>query len=283
MPRRSRLHTPKPHSRPGEKPDFSYLEISPAGAVPRPDVNARVRDIGGLATSLVRVLDDDHRAVGPWHPHLDAADLQIGLKHMLLTRLFDDRMQRTQRQGKITFYMRSLGEEAVSVAQAMALPPGRHAVPVVSQPGPVHRPRTTAGRPDVPAAVQHTRHVQGPAAAGDVSLGGGTDLLDLGQSRHAVPAGGGLGDGRCHQGRGRHRRELAGRRLERRGGFSPRDAVCLGLPGPGDPERGEQPVGDFDLPGLRGRRAALALPRAARATGWRASASTATISSPSTR
>ena len=43
---------------------------------------------------------------------------------MLLTRVFDDRMQRTQRQGKISFYMRSLGEEAVSVAQCMALRPG---------------------------------------------------------------------------------------------------------------------------------------------------------------
>ena len=42
---------------------------------------------------------------------------------MLLTRVFDDRMQRTQRQGKISFYMRSLGEEAVSVAQCMALRP----------------------------------------------------------------------------------------------------------------------------------------------------------------
>ena len=58
MPRRSRLHTPKPHSRPGEKPDFSYLETSPAGAVGRPDVNAKVRDIGHLAYEMVRVLDD---------------------------------------------------------------------------------------------------------------------------------------------------------------------------------------------------------------------------------
>jgi len=31
---------------------------------------------------------------------------------MLLTRLFDDRMQRNQRAGKISFYIRSLGEEA---------------------------------------------------------------------------------------------------------------------------------------------------------------------------
>ena len=42
---------------------------------------------------------------------------------MLLTRVFDDRMQRIQRSGKISFYMRSYGEEAVSVAMAMALRP----------------------------------------------------------------------------------------------------------------------------------------------------------------
>jgi 2-oxoisovalerate dehydrogenase E1 component alpha subunit len=123
MPRRSRLHIPQHHSRPGEEPDFSYLETSPAGAVPRPDVNARVRDIGNLAIEMVRVLDDSHVAIGPWNPHLEVHDLQIGLRHMLLTRIFDERMQRAQRQGKTSFYMRCLGEEAVSVAQGMALRP----------------------------------------------------------------------------------------------------------------------------------------------------------------
>jgi 2-oxoisovalerate dehydrogenase E1 component alpha subunit len=123
MNRPSRLHVPKPPARPGEPPDFSYVQISPAGAVPRPDLNVSVRDAEGLAFSLVRVLDEQHRAVGPWNPHLEPADLQVGLRHMLLTRIYDDRMQRTQRQGKISFYMRSLGEEAVSVAAAMALRP----------------------------------------------------------------------------------------------------------------------------------------------------------------
>jgi len=33
-------------------------------------------------------------------------------------------MQRAQRQGKISFYMQSLGEEAISIAQGMALEPG---------------------------------------------------------------------------------------------------------------------------------------------------------------
>src|SRR5271154_3813400 len=124
MNKRSRLHLPSPPARPGEVPDFSYVELSPAGAVARPDVNARARDIGALSLGLVRVLDDAGDAVGPWHPHLDAEHLQIGLRHMLLTRLYDDRMQRNQRAGKISFYIRSLGEEAVSVAQCMALRPG---------------------------------------------------------------------------------------------------------------------------------------------------------------
>src|SRR5271170_2135431 len=124
MNKRSRLHLPNPPARPGEQPDFSYVHLSPAGAVARPDVNARARDLGSLAVEMVRVLNDAHDAVGPWHPHLEAEELQVGLRHMLLTRLFDDRMQRTQRAGKISFYMRSLGEEAVSVAQCMALRPG---------------------------------------------------------------------------------------------------------------------------------------------------------------
>jgi 2-oxoisovalerate dehydrogenase E1 component alpha subunit len=123
MEKRSRLHLPRVPARPGEPPDFSYLQVSPAGAVTRPDVSARARDITGMAQELVRVLDDAHDAVGAWNPRLPVADLQLGLRHMLLTRLFDERMQRTQRAGKISFYIRSLGEEAVSVAQCMALRP----------------------------------------------------------------------------------------------------------------------------------------------------------------
>jgi 2-oxoisovalerate dehydrogenase E1 component alpha subunit len=84
---------------------------------------APLADIEHLAGELVRVLDDEGRAVGPWNPHLDPADLQVGLRHMVLTRRFDDRMQRIQRQGRISFYMKSTGEEAVSIAGAMALRP----------------------------------------------------------------------------------------------------------------------------------------------------------------
>src|SRR6202000_3461420 len=135
MIKQSRLHLPRVPARPGEVPDFSYVELSPAGSVPRPEVNARARDMSALSVDLVRVLDDKGDAVGPWHPHLEAGDLQVGLRHMLLTRLFDDRMQRMQRAGKISFYIRSLGEEAIAVAQGMALRPSDMLFPAYRQQG----------------------------------------------------------------------------------------------------------------------------------------------------
>ncbi len=124
MANKSRLHIPRPTARPGEKPDFSYLNLSPAGSIDKPPVDARTRDMEDLSHQLVRVLDDEHRAQGPWNPNIDAAALQTALRWMLLNRVFDDRMWQIQRQGRISFYMQATGEEAVSTAQAMALRPG---------------------------------------------------------------------------------------------------------------------------------------------------------------
>ena len=135
MPRPSRLHVLRVPARPGEPPDFSYVRLSPAGAVPRPDVVTPAAEIESLSVDLIRVLDDDHRAVGPWNPHLDVDVLQVALRHMMLTRVFDDRMLRTQRQGKISFYMKSTGEEAVAVAAAMALRPSDMLFPAYRQQG----------------------------------------------------------------------------------------------------------------------------------------------------
>ncbi|HUN77079.1 MAG TPA: thiamine pyrophosphate-dependent enzyme [Steroidobacteraceae bacterium] len=121
--RASRLHVPHPPARPGDRPNFDYLKLSPAGSVSRPEITAPLDSTAHLAQELVRVIDDEGHALGPWNPHLDAADLQVGLRHMVLTRSFDERMQRIQRQGRISFYMKSTGEEAVSIAAAMALRP----------------------------------------------------------------------------------------------------------------------------------------------------------------
>jgi 2-oxoisovalerate dehydrogenase E1 component alpha subunit len=118
------LHIPRPTARPGDTPDFSYLQLSPAGAVDRPDVSARAGDIEDLALKMVRVLDDDHAAKGPWNPNLDPDTLLEALRLMVLNRAYDDRMQRMQRQGKVTFYIQALGEEAVSIGAGLAFEDG---------------------------------------------------------------------------------------------------------------------------------------------------------------
>lgn len=124
MNKKSRLHIPHPSARPGDEPDFSYLNLSPAGAVDKPPVSSRTRNIEHLSSGLVRVLDDDHEAKGTWNPNIDPSELQVALRWMLLNRVFDERMWQIQRQGRISFYMQALGEEAVSIAQGMALRPG---------------------------------------------------------------------------------------------------------------------------------------------------------------
>ena len=121
---KSRLQIPRPSARPGEEPDFSYLELSPAGAVDKPAIGSRTRDIEYMSSGLVRVLDDDFEAKGPWDPNLEPEKLQVALRWMLLNRAFDDRMWQIQREGRISVYMLARGEEAISIAQGMALRAG---------------------------------------------------------------------------------------------------------------------------------------------------------------
>ncbi|MFC4295334.1 3-methyl-2-oxobutanoate dehydrogenase (2-methylpropanoyl-transferring) subunit alpha [Novosphingobium tardum] len=115
------LHVPEPRFRPGDAVDYSHLAIPAAGAQPRPDERCQPAETNPLCTDLVRVLGDDHLAVGPWNPRLDADTLRAMLRAMALTRAFDERMYRGQRQGKTSFYMKCTGEEATSVAPAFAL------------------------------------------------------------------------------------------------------------------------------------------------------------------
>ena len=115
------LHVPQPPGRPGDPPDFSGLQLADAGVAFRPEISAHARDTHDLAYSLIRVLDDSGKAVGPWDPKLDAETLRRGLRAMVLTRVFDDRMYRAQRQGKTSFYMKCTGEEAIACAQALVV------------------------------------------------------------------------------------------------------------------------------------------------------------------
>jgi 2-oxoisovalerate dehydrogenase E1 component alpha subunit len=130
-----KFRVPEPPARPGDEPDFSYVEVPPAGSVRRPETDVHPTDIRDLAEALVRVLDDEGRAVGPWAAEVPADDLRAGLKAMMTTRSYDDRMQRAQRQGKTSFYMRCRGEEAFAVAQALTLGPRDMFFPTYRQQG----------------------------------------------------------------------------------------------------------------------------------------------------
>jgi 2-oxoisovalerate dehydrogenase E1 component alpha subunit len=129
------LHVPEPPFRPGDKPDFSSLRIPAAGEAPRPDVACADEETFPLVNSLVRVLDDAGRAVGPWDPKLDPDTLRKMLKDMKTVRVFDDRMYRAQRQGKTSFYMKCTGEEAIAVAAAAAMDPEDMHFPTYRQQG----------------------------------------------------------------------------------------------------------------------------------------------------
>jgi 2-oxoisovalerate dehydrogenase E1 component alpha subunit len=130
-----RFHVPQPASRPGEKPDFSHVVVPKAGSVQRPPVDVDPREIRDLAYSIIRVLDSEGQAVGPWVPDLDKDALIRGLRHMMTLRAFDARMQMAQRQGKTSFYMQHTGEEAVSCAFRIALSPGDMNFPTYRQAG----------------------------------------------------------------------------------------------------------------------------------------------------
>jgi len=129
-----RLHIPAHHGKPGQHADFSDLRLPPAGQFGRPDIAVAASTTHPLANALIRVLDDG-KAVGEWDPKLDPETVRAGLRAMMLTRAYDERMYRAQRAGKTSFYMKCTGEEAIGVAQAMALAPDDMVFPTYRQQG----------------------------------------------------------------------------------------------------------------------------------------------------
>lgn len=129
------LHVPEPSSRPGQTPAFADWGFPDAGSVQRPEIDVAPDEIRDLAYSLIRVLDDQGNAVGPWGGLLSDEELIVGLRHMMRLRAFDARMLMAQRQGKTSFYMQHLGEEAVSTAFRSALNEGDMNFPTYRQAG----------------------------------------------------------------------------------------------------------------------------------------------------
>ncbi|MEO3416921.1 3-methyl-2-oxobutanoate dehydrogenase (2-methylpropanoyl-transferring) subunit alpha [Roseovarius sp. CAU 1744] len=129
------LKVPQPEYRPGDTPDFSGLEIPAAGSVRRPPVDANPEDMRDLAFTIIRVLDDAGKAQGDWAGSLSDDEIAQGLRDMMTLRIYDARMMTAQRQGKTSFYMQHLGEEAISCAFQRALQKGDMNFPTYRQAG----------------------------------------------------------------------------------------------------------------------------------------------------
>lgn len=114
------LYIPQPPARPGDKARFDHLSFDIGAAARMPDWRTPETELRDLPYGLVRVLGVEGSA---WDPHLDSDILRKGLRAMVQTRLFEDRFFRAHRQGKVSFFMKSTGEEAIGVAQSMALEP----------------------------------------------------------------------------------------------------------------------------------------------------------------
>jgi 2-oxoisovalerate dehydrogenase E1 component alpha subunit len=129
------LYVPEPATRPGDEASFCGIEIPAPGSVSFVEYDCKPADIRDYAFKLIRVLSDDHSAVGDWDPGLNPDQLVEGLRAMMMTRAYDNRMVRMQRQGKTSFYMKCTGEEAIAVAGAMALKRGDMCFPTYRQQG----------------------------------------------------------------------------------------------------------------------------------------------------
>ncbi len=129
------LTVPEPQCRPGDRPDFSGFKVPVAGKVRRPAVYAELDQVTDYAHEIIRVIDDSGKAQGDWAGELsDDASIE-GLRQMMTLRVFDARMLIAQRQGKTSFYMQALGEEAVACAFQKALNPGDMNFPTYRQQG----------------------------------------------------------------------------------------------------------------------------------------------------
>lgn len=130
-----RLHVPEPSARPGQTTDFSYLKLSPAGALPALPLDTSSQQTASYTQGLIRVLDDDGNAVGDWAKDIPDELLLRAMHAMLKTRAYDARLLIAQRQKKTSFYIQCLGEEAIAIGQTLALRDGDMHFPTYRQQG----------------------------------------------------------------------------------------------------------------------------------------------------
>lgn len=84
---------------------------------------------------MLRILDIDGTYDSKLEPRLPADLLTTAYRHLVLVRTLDTRMLSLQRQGRIGFWVPSLGEEACQIGSAMALEKRDWVFPAYREPG----------------------------------------------------------------------------------------------------------------------------------------------------
>ena len=156
-------------ARPVSWPTSRTSKLRPPAVSLRPEPTLNPSDIRDLAYSLIRVLDDDGAAVGPWVPNRCCAGLHEGLRAMMMTRAFDERMIDRAAPGQdlvLHALHRRRGDRRRRKrwrcdADDMCLPD-------LPPAGIADRPPLAAGRDDVPGLSNAKRPAERPAVAGHV-------------------------------------------------------------------------------------------------------------------
>ena len=78
-------------------------------------------EIGKFSVKWLQVMDENGKVDGKLMPKLAEAELLRMYEYMILTRTFDDKAFKLQRQGRIGTFGQSLGQEASQVGAALAL------------------------------------------------------------------------------------------------------------------------------------------------------------------
>ena len=248
------LHVPEPSVRPGGRPDFSHVGIAEAGKVRRPPIDVSPSDIRDYAYTMIRALDDKGEAVGDWAGSLNADDLRKGLRDMMLTRAFDARMLLSQRQGKTSFYITCLGEEAIATAHRKALAEGDMCFPTYRQQGLL----IALGWPIVDMMCEifsnEKDHLNGRQLPGLYSFKKAGFFTVSGNLGTQYPQAVGWAMASAISGDTRIASGWIGEGVDSGKRFPCGAGVRLRLPAAGHSQRRQQPVGDLVLSGHRGGR-----------------------------
>jgi pyruvate dehydrogenase E1 component alpha subunit len=94
-----------------------------------------IRSLVSYAIDLVEVMDQEGRVDDALMPALSSEEMLSLYGHMVLTRQFDERMFKLQRQGRMGTFGRVAGQEAAQVGAAFALQPDDWLVPAFREMG----------------------------------------------------------------------------------------------------------------------------------------------------